>query len=241
MKRRGLGKGLGKGYKNLVPRDPLIHGLSAKGVKTYQVVDNYGVTWKKGLKKKEAEKLAKRLNKKTKFELKPMAKLNAKYKKVTEKNLVDYIIEYESGNPTVAETLELFSYLIKSGKAWSLQHMYGRQAERLIDAGLIDKNGKINWKEIPNPDEKIFPEDDVELDAKGRKYQRPRLQKALEKLDLNPSLAGKVKITKKEQKSLEKEYKNRIKELKRSDDWGSNTRARILENDLKTIKRGYLP
>jgi len=32
--RIGLGKGLGKGYKNLVPRDPLIHGLSAKGVCT---------------------------------------------------------------------------------------------------------------------------------------------------------------------------------------------------------------
>jgi len=35
MKRRGLGKGLGKGYKNIVPRDPYIHGLSAKGVKTF--------------------------------------------------------------------------------------------------------------------------------------------------------------------------------------------------------------
>jgi hypothetical protein len=32
--RRGLGKGLGCGYKNLVYKDPYIHGLSAKGVKT---------------------------------------------------------------------------------------------------------------------------------------------------------------------------------------------------------------
>jgi hypothetical protein len=36
--RRGLGKGLGMGYKNLVPKDPYIHGLSARGIKTeYQV------------------------------------------------------------------------------------------------------------------------------------------------------------------------------------------------------------
>ena len=34
MKRKGLGKGMGMGYKNIVPRDPYIHGLSAKGVKT---------------------------------------------------------------------------------------------------------------------------------------------------------------------------------------------------------------
>jgi len=32
--RRGLGKGLGIGYKNLIPIDPFIHSLSAKGVKT---------------------------------------------------------------------------------------------------------------------------------------------------------------------------------------------------------------
>ena len=29
-----MGKGRGMGYKNIVPRDPFIHGLSAKGVKT---------------------------------------------------------------------------------------------------------------------------------------------------------------------------------------------------------------
>jgi len=33
--RRGLGKGLGTGYKNLAPMDSHIHSLSAKGVKTY--------------------------------------------------------------------------------------------------------------------------------------------------------------------------------------------------------------
>jgi len=35
--RRGLGKGLGIGYKNLVPMDSHIHSLSAKGCKTRQL------------------------------------------------------------------------------------------------------------------------------------------------------------------------------------------------------------
>lgn len=37
MNRRGLGKGLGTGYKNLAPMDSHIHSLSAKGQKTYAV------------------------------------------------------------------------------------------------------------------------------------------------------------------------------------------------------------
>jgi len=32
--RKGMGKGLGTGYKNLVLKDPMVHSLSAKGVKT---------------------------------------------------------------------------------------------------------------------------------------------------------------------------------------------------------------
>lgn len=43
--RRGLGRGKGRGYYNLVPRDPFIHGLSAKGVKTdYRRYDIYRLT-----------------------------------------------------------------------------------------------------------------------------------------------------------------------------------------------------
>ena len=37
--RRGLGRGLGTGYKNLAPMDSHIHSLSAKGIKT--LVKNY--------------------------------------------------------------------------------------------------------------------------------------------------------------------------------------------------------
>jgi hypothetical protein len=37
MKRKGLGKGLGQGYRNLVLSDPLVHRLSRLGVKTKPV------------------------------------------------------------------------------------------------------------------------------------------------------------------------------------------------------------
>jgi hypothetical protein len=36
--RRGLGKGTGSGYKNLIPKDPSIHSQSAKGIKQPQRV-----------------------------------------------------------------------------------------------------------------------------------------------------------------------------------------------------------
>ena len=57
-------------------------------------------------------------------------------------------MEYEGGNPTVKEMLELFGYLIKTGQAWSLQGMYGRQASALIENGWINKKGIIQWKKL---------------------------------------------------------------------------------------------
>ena len=56
---------------------------------------------------------------------------------------VDMIIAYESGELDDNGTLELFSNLIKSGQAWSLQGHYGRTARAIIEAGYISKNGEI--------------------------------------------------------------------------------------------------
>ena len=58
-------------------------------------------------------------------------------------NIVDKIIDYESGDLEFTETLELFSELIKNGMVWQLQGHYGRVASFLIDNGYISKTGEI--------------------------------------------------------------------------------------------------
>jgi hypothetical protein len=62
---------------------------------------------------------------------------------MTKFNLVDYIISYEAGELRGDKILELFSHLIKTGKAWALQGSYGRQAQNLIDRGYLSVKGKI--------------------------------------------------------------------------------------------------
>ena len=75
---------------------------------------------------------------------------------VNKDNLVNYIMDYEGGDPTVEDVVNLFSYLVKTGQAWSLQGMYGRQAQRLIEAGILDKKGNIDWSKINKAKEKYY-------------------------------------------------------------------------------------
>lgn len=58
-------------------------------------------------------------------------------------NTLDAIIQYESGELSTEDTLELFGHLIQTGQAWTLQGHYGRMAASLIEAGYIDKQGNI--------------------------------------------------------------------------------------------------
>jgi hypothetical protein len=58
-------------------------------------------------------------------------------------DLVGQIMAYESGELDAAETLELFSGLVKSGMAWNLQGSYGRAAAALIENGLLTPEGEI--------------------------------------------------------------------------------------------------
>ncbi len=58
-------------------------------------------------------------------------------------DLVGSIMDFESGNMGDAKALELFSHLIKTGQAWTLQGYYGRIAKQLIDGGDISKDGEI--------------------------------------------------------------------------------------------------
>ena len=57
--------------------------------------------------------------------------------------MIDKILEYESGDLSFSQVVELFSELIKNGMAWSLQGNYGRTAKALIDAGYLNKEGDI--------------------------------------------------------------------------------------------------
>jgi hypothetical protein len=56
---------------------------------------------------------------------------------------VGAIISYEAGELRGDKVLELFSHLVKTGRAWSLQGCYGRMAGALIDRGYISAKGEI--------------------------------------------------------------------------------------------------
>jgi hypothetical protein len=57
--------------------------------------------------------------------------------------MIDKILEYESGDLSFSQVVELFSELVKNGMAWTLQGNYGRTAKALIDAGYLNKEGDI--------------------------------------------------------------------------------------------------
>lgn len=51
----------------------------------------------------------------------------------------------EGENATAKEQIEAWAYLIKTGLCWNLQGWFGRNAEALIDGGIVSKAGKVNW------------------------------------------------------------------------------------------------
>ena len=57
-------------------------------------------------------------------------------------DLTTRIIEFETGEATEEQVIELFQYLVDTGLAWSLQGSYGRTAEALLEAGVITKGDK---------------------------------------------------------------------------------------------------
>lgn len=60
---------------------------------------------------------------------------------------VRQIIGYENGELDASDTLALFSDLVKSGLAWSLQGHYGRMASAMIQNGYLSSTGQV-LKEI---------------------------------------------------------------------------------------------
>lgn len=57
---------------------------------------------------------------------------------------IDLIIQYENGELDDQQVVFLFADLIRTGQAWMLQGHYGRTAQRLIEAGWIDKKGNVS-------------------------------------------------------------------------------------------------
>jgi hypothetical protein len=64
--------------------------------------------------------------------------------KIDKKNVIDFIINFESGTLTAESTIYLFSYLIKSGTIKGLQGVYHRTANQLIKSQYLTLSGNIN-------------------------------------------------------------------------------------------------
>ena len=62
-------------------------------------------------------------------------------------NITNQIIAYEVGELNEMDSLKLFSELIKSGMAWTLQGHYGRTATDLIDGGHLAEDGEVIHKD----------------------------------------------------------------------------------------------
>ena len=61
-------------------------------------------------------------------------------------DLTGAIIEYEGGELNDTNTLYLFSKLVKTGQAWSLQGHYGRTASALIQDNFLTSTGELTDK-----------------------------------------------------------------------------------------------
>jgi hypothetical protein len=51
---------------------------------------------------------------------------------------IGLIIAYEQGELDEENTIAMFQEMVNDGSAWTLQGHYGRTAQALIDAGLIN-------------------------------------------------------------------------------------------------------
>jgi hypothetical protein len=58
-------------------------------------------------------------------------------------DVTGYIISFESGELSAPGVLKLFSHLVKTGLAWTLQGSYGRTARALIAGGYLDHAGTV--------------------------------------------------------------------------------------------------
>tara|TARA_R110002020_G_scaffold475310_1_gene709542 strand:+ start:1387 stop:1584 length:198 start_codon:yes stop_codon:yes gene_type:complete len=63
--------------------------------------------------------------------------MSNKTKEADMPNVVQAITDYENGDLTDNEVVELFQHLVDTGVVWTLQGSYGRMAQYLIEQELI--------------------------------------------------------------------------------------------------------
>jgi hypothetical protein len=52
----------------------------------------------------------------------------------------------EGEDSTFEQQVEGWACLIKTGICWTLQGYFGRTAQQLLDKGIIENDGTINWE-----------------------------------------------------------------------------------------------
>lgn len=161
--RLGLGKGMGCGYKNLVPFDKHVHSMSAKGMKTYRVYISGYVFAKANSPDQANEKAQKYVNTKTKATItstmsenqamdKKQAELYKKYNlvldakgKLTKKELMkqrEKLVKKLRNLRNLAEETELYGFAHKDEEEeleWDLDS-YEFDIEELEDK--LEKNSE---------------------------------------------------------------------------------------------------
>ena len=61
----------------------------------------------------------------------------------TQYDLRGKILDFEMGQLSNDQAIDLFAELIKNGMAWTLQGSYGRSAMNLIESGYISEQGEV--------------------------------------------------------------------------------------------------
>ena len=56
-------------------------------------------------------------------------------------DIFERICDYEIGELSEEDTIDLFQDLVNTGMAWQLQGSYGRTAKAMIEAGVICQSG----------------------------------------------------------------------------------------------------
>ncbi|MCK5294186.1 MAG: hypothetical protein KAJ49_05995 [Arcobacteraceae bacterium] len=84
--------------------------------------------------------------------MKPIRKKVLKKKiRAKKPDAVDDIIAFESGEMSEADMIKMFQRMVDTGQVWKFQGSYGRQAQSLLDAGLIQYPKKKTYDYYGNP------------------------------------------------------------------------------------------